>query len=233
MCRLAAGEGEGADALDPRLGVARAEEERNEASILRHVGSRRAHVEVAVDEDHARSVVDDDLARLDAFFALGPRVRLRDRELLAEQAAGCVDLFEPDLRRERRGSGVGCLPATGRDGEAHHDLVVVRLHRASPAGDKCAGHDGAHHSFQHRPSPSGSHIDSIPAGSALRGAGRNPGCWCLRVTVAGRVYQQRAIAIPEHEARAMRGETPCVTGRGFLPCPAPPTTHREWPRTPA
>ena len=93
MRRLTAGEGEGADALDAGLGVTGAEEERDQARVLRHVGRWCAHVEVAVDEDHARAIVDDDLARLDAFLTLGLRVRLSDHELLAEQPACGVDLL--------------------------------------------------------------------------------------------------------------------------------------------
>ena len=80
MRGLATGEGERPDTLDPRLGIAGAQEERDEAGVLRRVRRRRAHVEVAVDEDDARAPVDDDLSGLDAFLALGFRVRLGNLE---------------------------------------------------------------------------------------------------------------------------------------------------------
>ena len=216
----------------PALASPCAEEERDKASVLRHVGGRRAHVEVAVDEDHVRAVVDYDLARLDAFFAFGLRVRLSDHELFAKQANGSVDLFEPDLRRERRRAGVGRLPPAGRDGEADHDLVVVRLRCGSPAGDKRGGHDGAHHSFQHRRPPSRSHVDCIAAGSARR-AGRESGSQRLKVGLPRRCINRGPNDPKDTMLGRSGGGTPRVTGRAFRPCPAPPTTHREWPRTPA
>ena len=92
MGRIAAGEGVRADTLDPRLGIARAEEERDEAGTLGHVGCGSAEIEVAIDDHEVSTVADHLLAGLRPLDAIGFRIGIDGLNLLAEQTAGGVDL---------------------------------------------------------------------------------------------------------------------------------------------